>query len=257
MQAFFFWQCSTRPWQHSLTIAHDTTTTKILHKMTERYYRRLPRFCKPKVDTATRGQMLEFQNPTKRDDVLDVDPGLESSMQTTSLENAGAGAGILWLHLSEVARAPWQTDGGQEAMTTALQTVPHEPNTAVIKEATAQGAGNSFHMDWLQAENGESDYLAFFAPWWEEPTYVSRGAEGLRAHAGGAGHRRGRPHLASLPRRVDERAAPVAQDDDRERVRRQTRRVQTGVPVDAARGVPHVWSPVLRPGGGRAPLRAH
>ena len=118
--------------------------------------------------------MLEFQNPTKRDDVLDVDPGLESSMQTTSLENAGAGSGILWLHFSEVARAPWQSEGGQEAMTTALQTVPNEPGTAVIKESTAQGAGNSFHMDWLQAENGESDYLAFFAPWWEEPTYVAK-----------------------------------------------------------------------------------
>jgi hypothetical protein len=50
--------------------------------------------------------------------------------------------------------------------------VPREPNTAVFKESTAQGAGNSFHQDWLDAENGDSDYLAFFAPWWEEPTYT-------------------------------------------------------------------------------------
>jgi hypothetical protein len=174
IQAFFFWMCSTRPYQHSLTIAHDQTTTKTIHKMTENFYRVVPRWIKPMADTATRGTMLEFQNPTKREQDREKDPGLESSMQTTSLDNAGAGSGILWLHLSEVARDTWQTDKGQEAMKTALQTVPREPNTAVFKESTAQGAGNSFHQDWLDAENGDSDYLAFFAPWWEEPTYTDK-----------------------------------------------------------------------------------
>lgn len=169
VQAFFFWRCATRPYQHSLTIAHDQMTTRYLHGITERYYRYMPRWCRPMKDTATRGAMLEFRNPSKREDVFDKEPGLESSMQTTSLENAGAGFGILWLHLSEVAR--WDGERGSEALTTALQTVPNEPNTAVILESTAQGAGNEFHEMWLSAEAGESDYLAFFAPWWEEPEY--------------------------------------------------------------------------------------
>jgi hypothetical protein len=40
-------------------------------------------------------------------------------------------------------------------------------------ESTAQGVGNNFHELWLAAESGKSDYEAFFAPWWEEPTYTS------------------------------------------------------------------------------------
>ena len=174
VQAFFFWQCATRPHQHSLTIAHDQTTTKYLHGITERYYRYMPRWCRPMKDTSTRGSMLEFQNPSKREDKRDAEPGLESSMQTTSLENAGAGFGILWLHLSEVARQPWCTESGQEALTTALQTVPAEKDTAVVIESTAQGVGNAFHEMWLNAEEGRSDYTAFFAPWWEEPTYTHK-----------------------------------------------------------------------------------
>ena len=174
VQAFFFWMCATRPYQHSLTIAHDQVTTRYLHGITERYYRYMPRWCRPMKDTATRGAMLEFQNPSKREEIRDKEPGLESSMQTTSLENAGAGFGILWLHLSEVARKPWCSEAGNEALTTAMQTVPDEPNTAVIIESTAQGVGNAFHEMWLAAESHESDYLAFFAPWWEEPTYKAK-----------------------------------------------------------------------------------
>jgi hypothetical protein len=174
VQAFFFWQCATRSYQHSLTIAHDQMTTRYLHGITERYYRHMPRWCRPMKDSSTRGALLEFRNPTKREDVRDKNPGLESSMQTTSLENAGAGFGILWLHLSEVARDPWCSEKGSEALTTALQTVPQESNTAVIIESTAQGVGNNFHQMWLDAEARKSDYTAFFAPWWEEPTYVSR-----------------------------------------------------------------------------------
>jgi hypothetical protein len=173
VQAFFFWRCSTRPYQHSLTIAHDQTTTGYLHGITERYYRHMPRWCRPMKDTAARGSVLEFQNPSKREDIREMNPGLESSMRTTSLENAGAGFGILYLHLSEVARQPWCTDKGSEALTTALQTVPLEGGTAVIMESTAQGVGNNFHEMWLAAESHKSDYEAFFAPWWEEPTYTT------------------------------------------------------------------------------------
>ncbi len=174
VQAFFFWRCTTRPYQHSLTIAHDQTTTGYLHGITERYYRHMPRWCRPMKDSSTRGSILEFQNPSKQEHIRDRQPGLESSMRTTSLENAGAGFGILYLHLSEVARQPWCSDKGSEALTTALQTVPLEPGTAVIIESTAQGVGNNFHEMWLAAESEQSDYDAFFAPWWEEPTYQSK-----------------------------------------------------------------------------------
>jgi hypothetical protein len=174
VQAFFFWRCTTRHYQHSLTIAHDQTTTGYLHGITERYFRHMPRWCRPMKDSSTRGSILEFQNPTKQEHLRDKEPGLESSMRTTSLENAGAGFGILYLHLSEVARQPWCSDKGSEALTTALQTVPLEQGTAVIIESTAQGVGNNFHEMWLAAESEESDYAAFFAPWWEEPTYASK-----------------------------------------------------------------------------------
>lgn len=173
VQAFFFWRCTTRHYQHSLTIAHDQTTTRYLHGITERFYRYMPSWCRPMKATSTRGAMLEFQNPSKKESVRDANPGLESSMQTTSLENAGAGFGILYLHLSEVARDPWKTEKGADALTTALQTVPQEAGTCVAIESTAQGVGDNFHEMWLAAEAGKSDYVPFFAPWWEEPTYTA------------------------------------------------------------------------------------
>jgi hypothetical protein len=105
VQAFFFWRCSTRPHQHSLTIAHDQTTTGYLHGITERYYRYMPRWCRPMKDSSHRGAVLEFHakrivKPPR------PESGLESSMRTTSLENAGAGSHPL-LHLSEIGRQPW------------------------------------------------------------------------------------------------------------------------------------------------------
>ncbi len=170
IQAFFFWRCSNWPYQHSMTIAHDQRTTSYLHGITERLYRYLPKHNKPMKATSTRGTMMEFRNHSKREDALEAEPGFESSMQTTSMENAAAGFGILWLHLSEVGR--WHGERGTDALTTALQTVPHEPGTAVLIESTAQGVGNEFHSMWILAESAKSDYVAFFAPWWEEPTYT-------------------------------------------------------------------------------------
>ena len=43
-----------------MTIAHDQKTTAYLHGMTERYYRYLPKFCRPNESHLYAGTMLEF-----------------------------------------------------------------------------------------------------------------------------------------------------------------------------------------------------
>ena len=38
----------------------------------------------------------------------------------------------------------------------------------IIKESTANGVGNAFHIEW-QAESGEGDYIPIFVPWfWQD-----------------------------------------------------------------------------------------
>lgn len=43
--------------------------------------------------------------------------------------------------------------------------------------STANGVGNFYHQKWLQAENGESDFIAIYVPWWKYPGRDNEWAE--------------------------------------------------------------------------------
>jgi hypothetical protein len=46
---------------------------------------------------------------------------------------------------------------------------PPAPGSEIILESTAHGVGNFFHQAWRDAENGVSNYIAIFVPWfWQE-----------------------------------------------------------------------------------------
>ena len=44
----------------------------------------------------------------------------------------------------------------------------------IIKESTANGVGNAFHIEWQQAESGEGDYIPIFVPWFWQDEYRRR-----------------------------------------------------------------------------------
>ena len=56
-------------------------------------------------------------------------------------------------------------------MLSLMQAVPHDPQTMVIIESTANGVGGEFHQQWLRAVRGESEFVPLFFPWWEHQEY--------------------------------------------------------------------------------------
>lgn len=80
---------------------------------------------------------------------------------------------IYLVHLSEVGL--WKKTEGkkpEDVAQTIAGTVPLIPFSAVVIESTAKGVGNYFHNQYVNAKNGNSDYEAFFIPWWEIEIYT-------------------------------------------------------------------------------------
>lgn len=71
-------------------------------------------------------------------------------------------------HNSELAFWP----NAHEHFAGVLQCIPDAHGTEVILESTANGVGGKFHELWMQAINGEGDYIAIFVPWFWSPEYV-------------------------------------------------------------------------------------
>jgi hypothetical protein len=166
VQAFFYWLCSTRPHQKSITIAHDDDGSSTLFGMTERFYENVPALIQPMRKVSQMGKLLIFANPSTKPLISKENPGLRSEMRTVTRQNAGAGKGTKYLHGSEVGL--WG-DTAKDTLGTLLQVVPRAPETIVALESTARGVGNEFYERWVKAERGESNYIPFFIPWYEEP----------------------------------------------------------------------------------------
>src|SRR5262249_51565784 len=84
--------------------------------------------------------------------------------------NIGRGSSIRFLHLSEYAF--WRN--AKVLMTGLMQTVPHDPDTMVVIESTANGVGGDFYARWQEASDPSSDseWIAVFFAWWEHPEYT-------------------------------------------------------------------------------------
>jgi len=182
MQAIFYWLCSTRPDQLSLTISHHDDTTGILHGISEAFWINSPAKVRPQKRYSAKSKEMVFANRSNDPDELARNPGLNSVMRTVSAKNAGAGQGVLFVHGSEVAL--WESVSqinAKEVLETLLQVVPDAPWTIVALESTARGVGNEFHRRWKQAERslaaGLEDFYPYFIPWMEEPEYQIEGFE--------------------------------------------------------------------------------
>lgn len=177
IQAFLFWVCWSTPNRTATTVAHDDETTAKIFEMTEIFYEELEPNLRPDRDRAKTGAILRFANPSKNPDVKRDDPGLNSTLRTVSLKNAGTGSGSMLLHLSEVAK--WKGEVGTTAMRAVMQIVPSAANTLIVWESTADGMDDHFEPAWTRAEDGESDFDPIFLPWSWEPTYVMPVPEGF------------------------------------------------------------------------------
>lgn len=153
---------------NSLIVAHEESASTNLFNMSKMFYDELPNEMKPMRKNSNSKEIV-FENPTTDAHEKQSNPGLRSRIKISTANNTDAGrsATIHNLHASEVAF--WSD--GRRAMLSLMQAVPNTPNTMVILESTANGIGDYFHEQWERAKNGESDFVALFFAWFEEPAY--------------------------------------------------------------------------------------
>jgi hypothetical protein len=153
---------------NSLIVAHEEAASTNLFNMSKVFYDELPNELKPMRKNSNSKEIV-FENPTTDPTEKQQNPGLRSRIKISTAKNTDAGrsATIHNLHASEVAF--W--DDGRKAMLSLMQAVPNTPNTMVILESTANGIGDYFHEQWERAKNGQSDFVALFFAWFEEPAY--------------------------------------------------------------------------------------
>lgn len=90
------------------------------------------------------------------------------TIMTAQTAIAGRGGRCTFLHLSEAAFFP--VGGG--AFTSLFNSVPDDPDTSIVVESTAfgkVGIGEAFYKFWEAAVRGETEFLAIFLTWLNDP----------------------------------------------------------------------------------------
>lgn len=164
--AFLFYRTIKRPFTNTLILADEMSGSRHLFGIYKTYYSNLPETVRPMQKYNTRQEYL-FQNPEEK--TFTASPGLRSRI---TIATAGKGLTIHTqtihnLHLSEVA---FYADP-EKSITSTLQTVPDDWDTAIFFESTANGMGDYFHTKCLESMGGTSDYEFVFFPWTVDDDY--------------------------------------------------------------------------------------
>lgn len=93
----------------------------------------------------------------------------KSSIQISTAKNLAGGRSrtIHCLHGSEVAF--W--DDAETLMSGLRQAIPDTGISLIFLESTANGIGDFFQSTWDDAEDGTTDFVPKFYPWWKHPEY--------------------------------------------------------------------------------------
>lgn len=154
-EALMFWLAFLTDSYHGLVMAHENDSSEHLFGMTQRYWETFP------------FQRLYTPKYLSRKEIAWKETGSSIHVATARNVKTGRGRTIHALHASEVAF--W--DHPDVLMTGLRQTIPANPSTMIVVESTANGVGNYFHSQWTAAEDGETDFLPLFFPWWKHPEY--------------------------------------------------------------------------------------
>ena len=166
--ALFYERSARHSNTNSMIVAHKAEASANIFSKAKLFYETSPPEYRP-MKRASNARELLFENPSNKQADRDADPGLRSRIriETAGAKDAGRSATIHNLHLSELAFWPHAA----ETMLSLMQAVPHDPQTMVIIESTANGVGGEFHRQWLRAVRGESEFVPLFFPWWEHQEY--------------------------------------------------------------------------------------
>jgi hypothetical protein len=132
-------------------LTHEDQATSNLFEMVQRFHDHCT--VKPSTGVASAKEFLF--------DALDSG----YKVGTAGTKGVGRSSTVQLFHGSEVAFWPH----AETHAAGVLQAIPDAAGTESILESTANGIGNVFHKMWRDAENGVSDYIAIFVPWyWQE-----------------------------------------------------------------------------------------
>lgn len=160
--AEFFHEIPFTPGQHGMVVAHDLKAAKEVW----RYYRDFNNKFQP-----FRGIRLpKLAIHARNKGVIEWENGSSIEIATARNLDSGRSFGLRFLQMAEYAFYPDARRVGQGL----LNAVADDPGTMIVKESTANGVGNPFHRDWLDAVDptGGSGWEAVFFAWFEHPEYT-------------------------------------------------------------------------------------
>ena len=138
IEGLFFADCILRDNTTSVLVAHDLDSTQKIFEIAKTFWERLPADLRRRLGEPKRDNRREFSWLN----------GSRFYVGTAGSGRFGHGMTINNLHCSEVSRWPRP----MEAMVGLLEAVPQDGR--VIMESTANGIGNYFHDQWVEAGSG-------------------------------------------------------------------------------------------------------
>jgi hypothetical protein len=156
-EARFYWKVTHRHGVRAFILTHEDAATTNLFEMTDRYHKLCPELLRPHTG-ASNAKELYFDK---------LDSGYK--VGTAGSKAVGRSSTVQYFHGSEVGYWP----NAETHFAGVLQAVPNGPNTEIILESTANGAGGKFYELWQEASAGLGDFIPVFVPWYWQDEYVA------------------------------------------------------------------------------------
>lgn len=155
VEARFYWKTTHRKGVRAFILTHEQEATNNLFEMANRYHDNNNPIVRPSTG-ATNSKELYFDK---------LDSGYK--VGTAGTKGVGRSSTIQYFHGSEVGFWPHAEDHAKGIM----QALPDEEGTESVRESTANGVGNYFHIEWKKAEAGIGEYINIFIPWYWQDEY--------------------------------------------------------------------------------------
>jgi hypothetical protein len=138
-------------------LAHREDTCLKLFDIVNTFHRHSSDF-KPKLSSCSKTEMI-FKNTGSSYSTGTAGKDIKTA------SDIGRGMTNHFVHISELAHIK----NAEELASGLIETVGDESGTEIYLETTAKGEGNYFHTQYLLAKKGETEFEAFFAPWfWDD-----------------------------------------------------------------------------------------
>lgn len=158
----FYWRISHRKGVRAFILTHLDAASDNLFGMAKRFHEKCPDLVKPETGKAN-AKELSFSM---------LDSGYK--VATAGSAEVGRSETIQFFHGSEVAFWPNAINHSAGIR----QAIAKVDDSEDIRESTANGIGNPFHVEYKAAERGDSEYEAIFLPWYWHEEYVETPPDG-------------------------------------------------------------------------------